>query len=176
MLCLLSPTPTLHTQAGATVFRLNTLRPTQNPCHFIDDIFKCIFLNANIWIPIKISLKFVFKGPINNIPALVQIMAWHLVSAKPLSEPMVIILLMHICVTRPQWVNPWRSERYGCSFKMYNFQAHFGDYLELSCEIALTNTPQYYTDDKSTLVQMMVWCSQVTSHYLKQCWHRWCNI
>ena len=41
-----------------------------------DDIFKWIFLNENVWILIKISLKFVFKGPINNIPALVQIMGW----------------------------------------------------------------------------------------------------
>ena len=37
-----------------------------------DDIFKCIFLNENVWIPIKISLKFVPKGPISNIPAMVQ--------------------------------------------------------------------------------------------------------
>ena len=36
-----------------------------------DDIFKCIFLNENIRISIKISLKFVPKGPINNTPALV---------------------------------------------------------------------------------------------------------
>ena len=35
-----------------------------------------IFLNENVWIPIKLSLKCVPKGPINNIPALVQIMAW----------------------------------------------------------------------------------------------------
>ena len=34
---------------------------------FPDDIFKCIFLNANIWILIKFSLKFVCKGPIDNI-------------------------------------------------------------------------------------------------------------
>ena len=33
--------------------------------------FKGIPLNENIWIPIKISLKFVPKGPIKNIPALV---------------------------------------------------------------------------------------------------------
>ena len=32
-----------------------------------------VFLNENIWILIKISLKFVPKGPINNIPALFQI-------------------------------------------------------------------------------------------------------
>ena len=39
--------------------------------HFPDDIFKCIFLNENVLISIKISLKFVPQGQINNIPALV---------------------------------------------------------------------------------------------------------
>ena len=84
---------------------LNTLRPRQNGCHFPDDIFKCIFMNENVWIWIKISLKFVPSGSINNNPALFQITAWHRPSGKPLSEPMVVRLLMHICVTRPQWVN-----------------------------------------------------------------------
>ena len=51
-------------------------------------MFKGIFLNENVWIPIKISLKFVPKGPINNIPALVQRMAWRRSDDKPLSEPM----------------------------------------------------------------------------------------
>ena len=55
---------------------LNTLRPRQNGRHFTDDILKCIFLNENISILIKISLNFVPKGRINNIPSLVQIMAW----------------------------------------------------------------------------------------------------
>ena len=40
-------------------WRINTLRPGQNGRHFADDIFKCIFLNENVWIPTKISLKFV---------------------------------------------------------------------------------------------------------------------
>ena len=53
----------------------NTLRPRQNGRHYPDDIFKCIFLNQNCCILMKISLKFVPHGPINNIPALVQIMA-----------------------------------------------------------------------------------------------------
>ena len=35
----------------------NTLRPRQHGRHFAGDIFKGIFLNENIWIPIKISLK-----------------------------------------------------------------------------------------------------------------------
>ena len=46
-----------------------TLRPSQNGRHFADGIFKCIFLNENAWIPIKISMEFVPKGPINTIPA-----------------------------------------------------------------------------------------------------------
>ena len=75
-----------------------------NGRHFADDIFKCIFMNENVWIPIKIPLKFVPKGPINNIPALVQIMAWRRPGDKPLSEPMMVSLPTHICVTRPQWV------------------------------------------------------------------------
>ena len=84
---------------------VNTLRPRQNGHRFPDDIFKCIFLDENVWIPIKISLKFVPQGPINNIPALVQIMAWRRPGDKPLSEPMMVRLPTHTCVTRPQWVN-----------------------------------------------------------------------
>ena len=82
---------------------LNTLMPKQNCRHLADDIFKCIFLNENVWIFLKISPKFVSKVRIHNIPALVQIMAWRRPGAKPLSEPMMVSLLMHICATRPQW-------------------------------------------------------------------------
>ena len=83
---------------------INTLRPRQNGHHFANDILKCIFLDENVWIPIKISLKFVPNGPINNIPALVQIMAWRHPGDKPLSEPMMVSLPTHICIIRPQWL------------------------------------------------------------------------
>ena len=87
---------------------INTLRPKRNGQHFADDIFKRIFFNESVWISIKISLKFVPKGPIDNIPSLVQIMAWRRPGDKPLSEPMMDSLPTHICVTRTQWVNvPW---------------------------------------------------------------------
>ena len=84
----------------------NTSRLRQHGRHFPDNIFKCIFLNENVWIAIKIFLKFVPKGPINNIPALVQKMACRRPGDKPLSEPMMVSLPMHICITWPQWVNP----------------------------------------------------------------------
>ena len=44
---------------------INTLRPRQNGRHF-PDIFKCI-LNENVWISMKISLKFFPKGPKTNV-------------------------------------------------------------------------------------------------------------
>ena len=84
---------------------VNTLRPRQNGRLFTDNIFTCIFLNENVWISVKISLKFVVKGSINNIPASVQIMAWRRLGDKPLSEPMMVRLATFICVARPQWVN-----------------------------------------------------------------------
>ena len=96
-------TSRLNQLQSAIIF--NTLRLRQNGCHFPDDIFKYISLNENIWISIKISLEFVPKGPIKNIPALVQIMAWRQPGNKPLSESVMTSSLTHICVTRPQWVN-----------------------------------------------------------------------
>ena len=83
----------------------NSLRPRQNGRLFADDTFKRIFLNENIRIPTKNSLKFVPKGLINIIPALVLIMDWSRPGYKPLSESMLVRSLTHICVIRPQWVN-----------------------------------------------------------------------
>ena len=50
---------------------LNESPPGQNGRYFADDILKCIFMNKKFCILIKISLKFVPKGPIDNTPALV---------------------------------------------------------------------------------------------------------
>ena len=97
--------------------------PSQN-CQHNADIFKCIFLNENIWISLKILLKFVPEVQINIIPTLVQIMDWHEPGDKPLSEPMMVSLLMHICITWPQWV------KYVCH--MYPFR-----YSTVTCKHVL---------------------------------------
>ena len=55
-----------------------------------DDIFQCISLNENFLILNKISLKYVPQGLIDNMAALVQIMAWRRKGDKPLSEPMLL--------------------------------------------------------------------------------------
>ena len=80
-----------------------------NGRHFPEDTLKWVFVTEIVWISIKTSLKFVPGGLINNIPTLVQIMAWHRIGNKPLSEPMMTSFTdVYICVTRPQWVN-WSS-------------------------------------------------------------------
>ena len=61
----------------------------KNDCHFADDIFKFNFLYKNWCILIQILLKFVVKGPINNMPALVQIIAQCWTGNKSLSEPLM---------------------------------------------------------------------------------------
>ena len=58
-----------------TVYFFKSSPPGQNGCLFADDIFTCIFVNEKFWISVKISMKFVPKGPIDNKPALVQVMA-----------------------------------------------------------------------------------------------------
>ena len=63
--------------------------PRQDGRHLANNNFKCMFLNENDKILIRISLKFVPRSPIDNKPALVQVMAWRRIGDKPLSEPML---------------------------------------------------------------------------------------
>ena len=65
--------------------------------------FMTTFSNAFSWMKIytfwfKTLLKFVSKVSVNYIPALVQILAWRRLGDKPVSEPMIISLLTHLCV------------------------------------------------------------------------------
>ena len=92
---------------------------------FPDDIFKCIFFNDDVGISFKISVK-IFLMLVNNVAALVQIVAWRRSGDKPLSEPMVVNLLTHIRVTRSQWVNrvPLRSSAFNYLFPTSKASLH----------------------------------------------------
>ena len=78
----------------------HTLRARRYRRNFADDIF-----NDNV----SISIKMFYSQGSNykEIPALIHIMDWRRPGDKPLSQAMVIILLTHISVTRPQKVNNW---------------------------------------------------------------------
>ena len=115
---------------------LNTLRLRQNLPPFRRRHFQRHFLewkfrnNADDFIEVWIY----------NIPALVLIMAWRRPGDKPLPETMMISLLTHICVTRPQWVNAlWPSDA------------------------------MRWNRSGSTLAQVMACCMMAPSHYLNQC-------
>ena len=126
-----SMNPALYVTVGFHLFPLeepdyfNILRPKKLR-HFADGIFKSIFFNENVWILVKNS------RPINNIPPLVQIVAWCLPGNKPLSEPMMVRLPTHICVTQPQLVKQKihqivHHSRYNSSWSepLYIFQIHY---------------------------------------------------
>ena len=78
---------------------INTLRPRQNGHHFPDNIFKCTFLKENVWISIKIPLRLVPKGPINNI----QIMTWCQSGDKPLKP--INDKYMSLCLNEVKWIS-----------------------------------------------------------------------
>ena len=60
--------------------------------------------------------------------------------------------------------------RYGNDFKGAIFKLFIHNTgLAAWCTDALTWIPKNLLDDKSTLVQVMAWCHQVTSQYLYQC-------
>ena len=87
---------------------LNTLRPRLDGCQLPDDIFKCIFLNENIWISIVISPKFVPKAPIKNIPSLVQIMGLRRSGDKPfLNQRWSVYWRMYASLRRNELRHKW---------------------------------------------------------------------
>ena len=138
-------------------FHINSIRPGQNGCHFADT-FKRFFQGENVWISIKISLKFVPKAPINNIPSLVQIMAWCRPGDKPLSEPMMVSLLTHICVTRPQWVNA-HCEGNQAALEVSQCQSHnkFSNFLSWTWGLrSISYTITWYSLNAILIIQWFV--------------------
>ena len=79
----------VHFMHGTSTYKINSSPFGQNGRHFADNIFRCIFMYEKCCILIRISLNIVPKGPIDNNPALVQIIAWCCTCNKPLSEPML---------------------------------------------------------------------------------------
>ena len=161
--------------------------PRQNGSHFADDIFKCIFVNGNVF---NFDQYLTEVCPIGNLSSLVQIMAWCQRGDKPLPEPMMTKSNdTYICIIWPEWVDTYQellgpamisygvfwelrtlgTGRFGCSFHFDNFQTHFSDwYLEyLLWYIHSRKCCIITINDKSTLVQVMAWCHQVWSHLLK---------
>ena len=111
-----SDKPVTWGQPWERCFNTSSLR--QNGRH-PDDIFKCIFLNKNVWISIRISLKFVPKVPIDNKASLVQIMAWHWIGNKPLFEPWPIQI--------------WQAYQQQCCWDVCQISMWYKNFISQSC-------------------------------------------
>ena len=131
----------------------------------IYDILKHIFFNESAWILIKITLKFVRKGPANNIAALVQIIAWHRPGDKPLFEPVMVSSPTHIRVNRPQRI----YNAYSQTVAYWNvlclcpnnsiFKMKTGSFISLPslrCSSAPSHQPGHFVK------KMFPWCRAVT--------------
>ena len=86
-------------------------------------------------------------------------------------------LLIGVCVWFPNktnlskaLINSLAPERFEWNFSRVIFKLI--DCWVISCEITVRLMSFDLTNDKSTLVQVMAWCRQATSHYLSQCWPR----
>ena len=145
----------------------NSSPPGRNGRHFADDICKCIFLNENVLLSIKIPLKFIPNGPISNIPALVQIMAWrrpghYLNQYWPNS-------LTHICGIRSRWVKlsgicihqmimyASKISMYTCKIIMYTYRI-----IMYICKICIHNRMYFYTR-QNLFMQLINLCCDVPS-------------
>ena len=162
----------------------NTLMSRQNGCHFTDAIFKCIFLNENVCISINISLRFVPTCPINNIPALVQIMASVLTRRQAviwtndgLGYRRIYVSLdlneldVQTLVTSWDIGNKWQRGQEITKGFMGPYLVPFWNRV-LGC-----NFNSLWPRDAicqqisgSTLAQVMACCLMAPSHNLNQCW------
>ena len=105
-----------------------------------------IFLNENVLIAIKISMKLVSKSQIKNIPALVQIMVWRRPGDKPLSKQVMIFPLTHICVTQPHYFK-----------KRCEYLSHYsrGSHTSLTISYLISKQARYIIISDHTLPAIM---------------------
>ena len=117
------------------------------------------FLEWNISISIDISLNFVPKGQINYIPALVQKMAWRRPGDKPLYKPMMLGLLTHVCVTRPQWIKQLKR-KIGYDTRVWILKLNFKN---PECDVSIDQL--YHITEVRNLNQYLDWCGVITEIY-----------
>ena len=94
-------------------------------------------------------------------------MRWHAIAwthVKPRS------MTLH-GMTRLQLINSLAPGKFEWKFRHVIFNEILViDSWGIFCEIALIRMSLDFTEDQFTLVQVMAWCRQATSHYLSQCW------
>ena len=129
--------------------------------HFPDDILKSIFVNENVWFRFKFHLSLFLRVQLTIFQQWFRwCMAWRRSGDKPLSEPMVS-LLMHICITQPQ-----KLIMLTCVFLWYV------DYSSECCRTCLTTILHLVLCIEKTFLSMLTKCHDSIWHNRNQ-WVNW---
>ena len=126
-------------------------------------------VNPKIWFDLifLVNCFDAFKFP-RTLYLRIQMTKWSLVWVIVWGQPDDKKLSMVTVV-----VNSLTPGRFEIHFRKVIFQLiSVIDGWSISCKILLKLMPMDLTDGKSTLVPVMAWCRQATSHYLSQCWPR----
>ena len=148
----------------------NSLAPGRFQWNIGKIIFTIILVTYCCDISNKIALRWTSLDLSDDKSALVQVMAWCRQATSHYLNQCWPRFLPPNGITRPQCFNSLAPGRCGIYFKIVMFKL----IVQNSCwdthhEIALSGMPQNLTNSKSTLVHIMAWCHQTTSHYPSQC-------
>ena len=131
----------------------------KNVQQFPDDVFKFTFFNENYCILIQFSLEYVTKGPVDNTPALFQIMAWRRRGVKPLSVPADLnqwwlsLLARLFASLSPNGLTGWRTLALATFFMIF-FINTMKKYFTCSSPNLTINMP---VPDYSRQIRAMLW-------------------
>ena len=122
------------------------------------------------------------KGSVCIVPVktLVKFLEWHsyLSGVTTAQTPHTVLVELELgcgdtCQIWTRYFNSMAPGRFKVNFRWVIFKLILVvNGRGISCETALIWVSLDHTYDKSTLVQVMAWCHQATSHYLSQCWAR----
>ena len=141
------------------MYFFNTLVPEHSGWDLADDICKCSFLNRNQYV-LWYKLKFIPGRPIDSMSPLIQVMAWHSVGNKPLTEPMFPIPMTQYGVTRPWWVT--------IGIYIKNYTGHnMHRYIQksmCSMKFSVANN-QFHSFSTADLVPPISFCTDESLHW-----------
>ena len=149
---------------------LNTLRVRQNGCHFTDDIFKCIFLNENVWIPIKFHWNLFLRVQLTIFQYWLR---WWLGAFQVTSYYLNQWLLVHRCTYAPPGFNElicWiiLKKKYACIYAFYTIHWYCdgtGSWNPFSLQ---TREHSFHVINTAAVVYL--WWHKVPGH--QQLWHQ----